>query len=75
MGLLCERAGVPKLTPHGLRHTYASLALRARVPIDVVSKLLGHKDITETLKTYRTVYQNELERFALSLSDLLKEDT
>ena len=40
----------------------------------MVSKLLGHQDITETLKTYRTVYQTELERFALPLSDLLKED-
>jgi integrase len=72
---ICERAGTPKQSPHALRHTYASLALRARVPVDVVSKLLGHKDITETLRTYRTVYQTELERYALSLSQLLPEES
>ena len=71
MTSLCARAGVSRLHVHGLRHTYASLALRARVPIDVVSKQLGHSTVTMTLDIYRTVYSQELQAYALDLSRLL----
>lgn len=30
-------AGLPPLTPHGLRHSFATAALSARVPIEVVA--------------------------------------
>jgi Phage integrase family len=33
-----------RLTPHGLRHTFASLLLADNVPVAEVSALLGHKD-------------------------------
>lgn len=39
-------------TVHDLRHTFATLALDAGVPLWKVSKMLGHRDITITLKTY-----------------------
>lgn len=45
--------GIKKdLTPHSLRHTFASLLLADRVPITEVSHLLGHKNSAITLKTY-----------------------
>lgn len=37
---------------HGLRHTYCSLLLSQNVPIQTVSKYLGHSDSTVTLKVY-----------------------
>lgn len=33
---------LPGISPHDLRHTYATLALRHGVPVEVVSKNLGH---------------------------------
>jgi integrase len=30
------------LTPHGLRHSFATAALRARVPVEVVAARLGN---------------------------------
>lgn len=57
---------------HDLRHTYASLALRYGVPLEVVSKNLGHADPRITLQLYRHLYESERKDSALNLSDLLK---
>jgi integrase/recombinase XerD len=38
--------------PHWLRHTMATRTLRDGVPIEVVSKLLGHSSVTTTLSVY-----------------------
>ena len=40
------------VTCHGLRHTYCSLLLAQNVPIQTVSKYMGHSDSTVTLKVY-----------------------
>ena len=38
--------------PHTLRHTYASLALKAGIPVTTVSASLGHNNTTTTLNVY-----------------------
>jgi integrase len=58
---------LPHLTPHDLRHTYATLALRSGVPIEVVSKNLGHADISITYKTYRHVLDSEKKQHVIDL--------
>jgi integrase len=40
---------------HDLRHTHASLLLRDRVPIRVVSERLGHSQPAFTMTTYQHV--------------------
>lgn len=45
-------AGVPVIRFHDLRHTFATLALAALVPIKVVSEMLGHKSVKLTLDVY-----------------------
>lgn len=52
---------LPEISPHDLRHTYATLMLRRKVSLEVVSKLLGHADPVITLKVYRKVMSDELE--------------
>lgn len=42
VGRLSVQAGLPRLTPHGLRHAFASAALSARVPVEVVAARLGN---------------------------------
>lgn len=49
---LLKRIEIGDHTVHDLRHTFATLALDAGVPLWKVSKMLGHRDITITLKTY-----------------------
>ena len=40
----CERAHIVGASFHGLRHTYASLAVMAGMPLMVLAKNLGHRD-------------------------------
>lgn len=54
-----EAAEVKRLTPHGLRHGFASLLLAAGVSIPEVSYLLGHKDSYVTLKIYAHFVRQE----------------
>ena len=48
---LRRRSGVD-FDPHWCRHTMATRALRDGVPIEVVSKLLGHSSVTTTSAVY-----------------------
>ena len=37
------------VTPHVLRHTTATIALQSGMPIEEISKLLGHENISTTM--------------------------
>jgi integrase len=43
-GRLIRRAGLPSIRFHDLRHTFATLSLKAGIPTEVVSRILGHKN-------------------------------
>lgn len=62
------RAGVPKIRFHDLRHTAASLMLNNKVPVIVVSKILGHSKPSITLDIYGHLY-NEMQGDAARLMD------
>jgi integrase len=52
---LSRSAGLPPIRLHDLRHTAASLALAAGVPLKVVSEQLGHSSLAITADTYTSV--------------------
>lgn len=58
---IMARAGcsIDYCTPHELRHTFGSLLLRKGVDIKIVSKLLGHKDISVTYNVYIHILQEQ----------------
>lgn len=56
----CQKAGIPVISVHGLRHTHASLLLYAGVSIGSVARRLGHASMTTTQKTYLHII-HELE--------------
>lgn len=58
---LGRKAGVEKTHPHRFRRTGATLALRRGMPIEQVSKLLGHESI-ETTQIYLDISEMELEQ-------------
>lgn len=48
---------LPRITLHGLRHTWATLALRGGVHPKIVQERLGHSTIGITLNIYSHVSQ------------------
>ncbi len=58
---------LPRISPHDLRHTAGTLMMRRGVPIEVVSKLLGHANISITLNVYRHVGDDEIRARAIDL--------
>lgn len=49
---LCEAAGVPRVTPHGLRGSGATQAVRLGGSIEQVAEAVGHADGGATLKAH-----------------------
>ena len=49
---LCQRAGVPRRSPHYLRHCHASLLLALGVDIKSAQRRLGHATAALTLDVY-----------------------
>ena len=46
------------LVIHSLRHTYASLAIKAGADVKTLQAVLGHASATETLDTYADLWPN-----------------
>ena len=64
---LLKAAGLSVMRWHDLRHCAASLLLAKGVPVTIVSKTLGHADVSVTLNTYSHVIpgQQSLAREAM----------
>jgi integrase len=65
---LLDRAGLPRMRFHDLRHSCASLLLVQGVPARVVMETLGHSNISITMDTYTHVLP-ELQRQASDAMD------
>jgi len=62
LGEATAEAGIAaKLTPHQLRHTYATSLLRAGMSLPALMKLLGHRTANMTLR-YVEITQKDLQR-------------
>ena len=59
-GPAATKAGLRGLSPHELRHTCASLAIRSEASIKTVQRLVGHAAATMTLDNYGHLYPDEL---------------
>lgn len=68
---LLERANVPKITFHELRHSAATLLLALGAQPHVVQEILGHSDISTTLGIYGHVHEADKRRALEQLTDLL----
>ena len=59
-----QLSGVPTIRLHDVRHTHATLALRAGVHPKIVSERLGHATVSITLDTYSHVLPSLQEEAA-----------
>lgn len=58
---MAKRAGVERANPHKFRRTCATMALRRGMPIEQVSKMLGHEEISTT-QIYLDLNEDDLEQ-------------
>ena len=58
----------PRVTPHDLRHTAASLAISAGAHVKAVQRMLGHASAAMTLDTYADLFDDDLDDVAAALS-------
>lgn len=48
----CERAGLPRINPHAIRHLFGTKALNDGIRLETVSDLMGHHDPSFTRRVY-----------------------
>ena len=65
-----EKRGFKYITCHGLRHTYCSILLSQNVPIQTVSRYMGHSDSTVTLEVYAHFIPDTQEKVIDALDKL-----
>lgn len=70
-----QRAGLPRLTLKGLRHTWATLALERGIHPRVVQERLGHSTIAITLGIYSHVSPTLHDEAAEIVADLVLPPT
>lgn len=66
-------AGLPRITPHGFRHTAATLMIDQGTPPNVVQDILGHRHVAMTLERYSHVdmrmMRDAVERSSARIGD------
>lgn len=58
---ICKYANIKELTWHGLRHTFATLALQAGRSPKAVQMILGHSHLSETLNKYWSMTGEDMD--------------
>jgi len=69
---IVPRAGLKRIRLHDLRHTFATVLRTAGVPIEVISKVLGHASVLVTLKIYDH-WEGELRAPADAMDQMLEK--
>ena len=62
--VISRKTGIEGLTPHVLRHTLATELHRRGVPVKVIQKILGHSQLSTTLRYIHTDDQDIAEAMA-----------
>ena len=67
-----DRAGLPRIRFHDLRHTFATMALQNGVDVKTLSNILGHFSAGFTLDIYAHVTTGMQQDAANKVGDFLK---
>ncbi len=68
-------AELPRIRLHDLRHTHATLLLKAGVPVHVVAARLGHADPAITLRVYAHVLGDQASNAATAFATIVDNET
>jgi integrase len=71
---LLKEAGLPHIHFHDLRHSAASILLCMGVNVKVIQELLGHSDISITLRTYSHLLPSLQQEVVKTWNEVFGED-
>lgn len=63
----CKKANIYEITQHEFRHSYATRLIHKKVPIDYVSRSMGHSRVSMTLDTY--LHKEKRTRFRIPFTN------
>ena len=69
---ICEKAGLPPVSPHGLRHSFASLCYHLRVPERIVMEIGGWANERTVHEIYTHIAQTDLDHYGAQIIDFFK---
>ena len=69
---LCKHNELKKITPHGFRHTHASLLFEAGLTAKIISDRLGHNNVQTTLDMYTHINDNQRVEVVDQLMDFIR---
>lgn len=72
MKALCEAIDVPYIRFHDIRRTFTTILIDSGANAKVVSKLLGHTNVSTTLNIYTDVYEERQIEVTEMLGNVLK---
>lgn len=70
--VIVNKAELPKISPHGLRHTYTALQIQAGIDPKSLQLLLGHADIKTTLNIYAHLTNDKKRETIVRFDEMLK---
>ena len=62
------------LTMHGLRHTFATIAVESKMDIKSLASILGHKDAAMTLNIYASDDENAKQANIMALAAMMEQE-
>ena len=68
---MSKRAGINKVNPHSLRHTFATRSLEAGIDLKTVQEVMGHSSIKVTGDTYMHVMTDRKTEEMRKLNEIL----
>lgn len=66
---ICEKAGLPPVTVHGLRHSFASLCYHLRVPERIVMEIGGWANERTVHDIYTHIAQSDIDHYGAQLAE------
>ena len=67
-----KKIGIPRISPHVLRHSFATRGLEAEVSLKAMQELLGHSSITVTGDIYTHILKEQKRKEISKLNDVFK---
>ena len=68
---VCRAAHIEDASPYALRHTCCTLMILAGVPLPIVAKMMGHKDLRMVTQVYGHVVKNAVQGYENALPSVL----